>query len=453
MLNFLRPYFIVVNTWCFNKNNRCIGRFGMLVKYFRWFAVFIPCLFLFGCAGIDQGLKHIADSVAPVDIVTGKRLLNPESEEAEIQRSEKQRDEILNDAVNNGFAVDADVEMLSRLNQMMKNIASISHRPNLPWEVHLIESPEVNAFTVGGGKIFFYRGFFGGLVDPKNDNEIAAIMAHEMGHNVARHAGKTQGMELASQVSKGVKKSTNNQLFHASYTTIHEDEADRIGMLYMTLAGYDPQATSPIWNRANEKDGSDPGSFAYDHSLNTDRANKTAQLAITAMQYFKGQGEVNYDYQKILATNELLPKESLSSVNDGGVVATLSAALDNYGQYLETENEKLSRQLQMQQAEFTAVTTSNNAAALSEVSFQIQDTNTGFRGIFGKFQNNSNQIMTGATITVYYLNAAGQAIYSEPVSLGALYLFPGQVASWQTLLKVVPDSLNIAVKPTEVQLQ
>ena len=85
----------------------------------------------------------------------------PESEEAEIQRSEKQRDEILNDAVNNGFAVDADVEMLSRLNQMMKNIASISHRPNLPWEVHLIESPDVNARTIGGGKIFFYRGLFG----------------------------------------------------------------------------------------------------------------------------------------------------------------------------------------------------------------------------------------------------------------------------------------------------
>jgi hypothetical protein len=423
----------------------------MLLQYFRCLAISIPCLFLFGCAEIDQGLKHTADSVAPRDIVTGKRLLNPESESAEIQRSEKQRDQILNDARKNGVAVDTDTAMLSHLQEMMEKIARISHRPNLPWEVHLIESPEVNAFTVGGGKIFFFRGLFGGLVDQNNDNEIAAVMAHEMGHDAARHAGKSQGMNLAGMFSKGIKKSTGNQLYQASYSTIHEDEADRIGMLYMTLAGYDPQVVSPIWERANQKYGSNPQSFnfAYDHSLNADRANKTAQLVPTAMKYFSGQGSVNDNYQSVLSSNELLPKENLDSDEGGtgsGALAAVSAVLDNYKQHLDAKNEELSRRIQMQQAE-------NNAVKLSRISFQIQNTNNGYRGVFGKFQNASNQIMTGATITVYYLNAAGKAIYSEPVALQGMYLLPGQAVNWSTYLKNVPGFVNVGVKSTSIQWQ
>lgn len=411
----------------------------------------IFCLSLIGCAELDEGLKNTANTVAPKDIVTGKRLLNLESETAEIQRAEKQKDQILNEARQKGFSVDTDTVLLSHLQEMMEKLAKVSHRPNLPWEVHLIESPEINAFTIGGGKIFFYKGLFGGLVEQNNDNEIAAVMAHEMGHDTARHAGKSQGLNLASKLSKGVKKSTGNQLYQASYSTIQEDEADRIGILYMTLAGFDPQAVSPIWKREHQKDGSNPQSFnyAYDHSLNADRSSKTAQLVPVAMKYFKGQGSINDDYQQILSTNELLPRQNLDNNEDdtgSGALAAVGAVLDNYKQHLDAKNEELSRRIKMQQAE-------NEAVRLSRTNFQIQNTNDGHQGIFGKFQNAGNQVMTGATIMVYYLNASGKTVYSEPVALQGLYLIPGQVTNWSAYLKNVPGSVNVSVKSISVQWQ
>lgn len=422
----------------------------------------IFCLSLISCAELDSGLKKTADSVAPKDIVTGKRLLNLESESDEIQRAESQKDQILSKAKNNNFAVDTDVVFLSHLQEMMVKIAKVSHRPDLPWEVHLIESPEANAFTIGGGKLFFYRGLFVDLVDSSNDNEIAAVMAHEMGHDAARHAGKSQGLNMISSLSKGVKKSTSSQLYQASYSTIHEDEADRIGMLYMTLAGYNPNSVSPIWERANQKYGSDPteSNFAYDHSLNSDRAHKNSELAQTAMKYFSGQGVMNVQFKEILNSNDLLPRQNLGGDDDttgNGVNAALLAVIDTYSTHLEAQNEELSRRIQMQQANInpeidTDISTDKNseisADTLTKVTFQINDASDGFKGIFGQFQNLSDKVITEATITVYYLNNDNQPIYSEPVNIGGLYLFPGQVTNWSVHLKSVSGLVSLEAKTT-----
>jgi hypothetical protein len=415
----------------------------------------IFCLSLTSCAELDHSLKRSADILAPKDIVTGKRLLNPESESAEIKRAESQKDQFLSEAKNNNFAVDTDAALLSHLQEMMIKIAKVSHRPDIPWEVHLIESPDVNAFTIGGGKIFFYRGLFGGLVNSSNDNEIAAVMAHEMAHVTARHAGKKQGLGMAASISKGVRKSTGNELYRASYTTIQEDEADRIGVLYMTLAGYNPNSVSPIWERAHQKDGSDPMAynFAYDHSLNSDRAHKNSQLAPIAMKYFSGQGIVNEQYKEILNSNELLPRQNVGSDEDNstgsGFVATLLAALDSYSSHLEAQNEELSRSIKMQQTQFNSeINSAQSAEMLTRVSIQIKDTNNGSRGLFGNLQNLSNQVMTEATITIYYLNSARQPIYSEPIRVDGLFLLPGQAAAWSAYLRNVPGFVSLEAKTT-----
>ncbi len=412
----------------------------------------ILCLCLTSCAELDSGLKKTTDIFAPKDIVTGKRLLNPESESDEIKRAESEKNQILSEKKSNNIAVDTDIVLLSHLQEMMIKIAKVSHRPEIPWELHLIESPVDNAFTIGGGKIFFYRGLFGGHVNLSNDNEIAAVMAHEMGHDTARHVGKSRGLDMAASISKGVRKSTGNELYRASYSTIHEDEADRIGMLYMTLAGYNPNSVAPIWERQNQKYGSDPmaSNFAYTHSLSSDRAHKNAELALIAMKYFKGQGIVNEQYKDVLNSNELLPRQNVENDEDNavgtGVVAAVLAALDTYSSHLEAKNEELSRTINKQQTE---INSAQNAEMLTRVSFQIKDTNNGSRGLFGNFQNLSNQVITEATITIYYLDSANKPVYSEPVSINGLYLLPGQAVAWSSYIKNVPSFVSLAAKTTD----
>ena len=389
---------------------------------------------------LNEGLQGAADALAPRDIVTGKRLLNTETEAAEIQRAEKQQIQILTNARSSGFGVDTDQVLLSHLQEMLQRIAKVSHRPNLPWEVHLIESPEVNAFTIGGGKIFFYRGLFGGLVDPSSDNEIAAVMAHEMGHDAARHVSKTQSEQLLSHFSK----KTRDPIYKASFSTLQEDEADRIGLLYMSMAGYNPNVVSSIWLRANQKYGSNPNdfNFAYDHSLHFDRAKKTWAMTPAAQEYFLGQNIVNSNYKNILVSNDLIHRENTHE-GDNAYTATVDAVLDNATQQLRARNEQLSRQLKMQQEQ-------NAARQLTNIDFQIGNTSTGYQAILGRFQNGSNLVITGATVTVYYLNAAGQSIYSEAVQMPGNYIPPGQIVNWSTYVKTVPGAPNIRAGVTAV---
>lgn len=406
---------------------------------------FLAVLALAGCAQVDEGLKTTADSLAPQDFVTGKRVLNPESEAAEIQRAEKQQKDIIASAQAAGYTVDTDTVLLSHLREMLYELAYVSHRPKLSWEVHLIESPEVNAFAIGGGKIFFYRGLFNGLVDQSDDNEIAAVMAHEMGHIAARHIGKNKGLVMAEELSNKARKATAGKLYQASFTTLQEDEADRIGLLYMTLAGYDPRAAARIWIRADKQYGSDPHAFnyAYDHSLNADRANKIARLMPVALKYFEGQDTINNDYEQVLANNELLPRTNASE-NGSGTLAALNAVINTATQHLEAKNEELSRQIKMQEDQA-------EAQRLTRLDLKLANTSNGYRALVGHIQNISNRPIAGATVTVYYVNAAGQPVYAENVPIQNASLLPGRQLDWSTYVKNVPGTAHIQAKVTGVQ--
>lgn len=398
---------------------------------------------LSGCAELNTASKELADGVAPHDTITGQRSLNLESQDAEIKRAAQQTKEILSEEQKKGVQVDTDQATLTRLQNMMQKLSAISHRPQLPWEIHLIESPEVNAFTVGGGKIFVYRGLFGGLIDPASDDELAAVLAHEIGHVVCKHIGKRQGVQFAAMISKRARESTENRLYQASFTTLQEDEADRVGLLYMALAGYDPRAAEKVWERAHQKYGSNPGNYTYDHSLNIDRMKKVGTLTPIALKYYKSEGTLNADYEKIRIDNELIPKTG-SFAGDNGLLALLEASLDIYSDHLKAKTEELSRETKQLQAQ--------NNAMLTRINFQISDTRNGYRGIFGKFQNTGTHVINSAEITVYYVNSTGSVVYAQPVSLQYLSLYPGYVKDWSAYLLNVPGMQNIRVTVTKVDI-
>lgn len=380
-------------------------------------------------------LKDVVDAIAPPDPVTGARSLNLESEEAEVRRATAQTRQLLQQARQQGHAVDTDQATLQRLQSVMNRLAQVSHRPNLPWHVHLIESPEDNAGTFGGGKIIFWRGLFGGLINPDDENEIAAVMAHEMAHITSRHAGEKQGQKLARAFSR----SRRGELYQASFTTVQEAEADKVSLLYLALAGFDPRAAPKIWQRAHRRQGSTPGNYFYDHPLNVERAQTLSRLVPIALRYYQGQGVTNQDYARIRMNNDLIPRTSSS---DSGLLALLEAALGVYTDHLQAKTETLSRQIRVQDP-------GSNARI---INFNVGSGRSGQRAIFGRIQNIGPGFLRGAEITVNYFDGTGRLIYSQPQTLSNLNIRSGDVRDWSVPLTSLRGMQQVSAQVTRVDV-
>ncbi|MHC4391812.1 MAG: M48 family metallopeptidase [Planctomycetota bacterium] len=174
-----------------------------------------------------------------------------------------------------------DEKLLAEIRDIVERVAAVSHHPELPWEAHLAEVSEVNAWCAPGGKIMVYRGLFDpkkGLV--KTRHELAAILAHECAHATARHVTRARSRQYTLMVSffpaylavavfapvgAGIFDlafNTGVGIYLPSYSRDQEEEADAIGMLYMSKAGYDPAAAVRVWDRAAKKGGSGGGLYS-----------------------------------------------------------------------------------------------------------------------------------------------------------------------------------------------
>jgi predicted Zn-dependent protease len=137
------------------------------------------------------------------------------------------------------------------------------------WEFNVLESEQVNAFCLPGGKVAVYTGLLGvvsegGRID---DNQLATVMAHEIAHALAHHSSeriaRQQKYEQAINALNGalgrIAPAERKQLIgllgagasvHGlSYDRQQESEADHIGLFLMTFAGYDPRAALPFWQK------------------------------------------------------------------------------------------------------------------------------------------------------------------------------------------------------------
>ncbi len=146
------------------------------------------------------------------------------------------------------------------------------------WEVNVIDTPEVNAFCMAGGKIAVYKG----LIDKVHptDAELAEVMGHEMGHALAGHQREQMSIALANNmalgavaVATGAGQLTQQALATAANVAIRlpysrrmESEADRIGIELAARAGYDPHAAVTLWQKMIKLEGGNaPPAFLSDH--------------------------------------------------------------------------------------------------------------------------------------------------------------------------------------------
>ena len=160
-------------------------------------------------------------------------------------------------------------------------IAAASAMPNLDWEFKLIESDQVNAFCLPGGKIAVYTGI---LPIMKNEAGMAAVMGHEVAHATARHGAERMSHQMAAKgmqqvLEYGLQDSTPETqkmtmaVFGVGasvgvllpYSRTHESEADYIGLMYMARAGYDPRAAVSFWEKMAAQGGKQPPEFLSTH--------------------------------------------------------------------------------------------------------------------------------------------------------------------------------------------
>jgi len=139
------------------------------------------------------------------------------------------------------------------------------------WEYNLVEDKTVNAWCMPGGKIVFYTGI---LPIAENETAIAAIMGHEVAHALADHGGQRMTAGTLQQVgAAGVaiatdgKSSQEQQLWMQAYgmgsqvggmlpfSRSHETEADKIGLIMMAIAGYNPDEAAKLWVRMKANSG------------------------------------------------------------------------------------------------------------------------------------------------------------------------------------------------------
>ena len=177
------------------------------------------------------------------------------------------------------------------------------------WEYKLIESEQVNAWCMPGGKIAFYTGI---LPIAQNETGVAAIMGHEVAHALANHgqqrmsAGMVQqGVAVAGNIALANDKNLNlyNQAFGIGsqvlgilpFSRSHETEADKIGVILMALAGYNPDEAAELWKRMKANSGGQaPPEFLSTHPSNDTRIANLQALAPKAKAEAKKFGITSF---------------------------------------------------------------------------------------------------------------------------------------------------------------
>jgi predicted Zn-dependent protease len=173
------------------------------------------------------------------------------------------------------------------------------------WEFSLVEDKAINAFALPGGKVVVYTGI---LPVSQNEAGLATVVGHEIAHVFAGHGGERLSQSLLAEMG-GVALSTALQnkpeqtrtLFMSAYglgaqvgvllpfSRLQETEADHLGLIFMAMAGYDPQVAVGFWERMTQasQGQAKPPEFLSTHPADATRIRQLEEFMPEAMEYYK----------------------------------------------------------------------------------------------------------------------------------------------------------------------
>jgi predicted Zn-dependent protease len=244
--------------------------------------------------------------------ITGRKQfkLLPESELQTMAVSEYQNFLTTNKVIASGSSRDA--EMVRRVGQRItKAVTNYYAQKGLSrelegykWEYNLVDSKEVNAWCMPGGKIVVYTGL---LSYTQNEAALAVVIGHEVSHAIFNHGNERMSQGLLQQLG-GValsvavinKPQETQNLFLTAYgvgTAVgvllpfsrkHEYEADRYGLNWAAMAGYNPQEAIPLWQRMEKAaNGQKPPEFLSTHPSEGNRIEQLQTYMPEALKYYK----------------------------------------------------------------------------------------------------------------------------------------------------------------------
>ncbi|MDO9026825.1 MAG: M48 family metallopeptidase [bacterium] len=241
--------------------------------------------------------------------ITGRQQLNlvPDSEmtamsfqqyDQFIRENKLSTDQKQTEMVNRvGGNIQHAVEAYFAENKLTSELAGFA------WEFKLVENKEVNAWCLPGGKVVIYTGI---LPATRDETGLAVVMGHEIAHAMAKHGNErmSQGLlqnlgGLALQKALEDKPQETKAIWMTAfglgsqlgvmlpYSRMHENEADRLGMIFMAKAGYDPKVALSLWQRMSEGGGAKPPEFLSTHPSDETRIKNIKALLPEALKYYK----------------------------------------------------------------------------------------------------------------------------------------------------------------------
>lgn len=210
-------------------------------------------------------------------------------------------------ATNTALVKRVGQRLSTAVENFLKNNGYAQELQNFQWEFNLVNSNEVNAFCMSGGKIVVYEGL---LPITQDETSLAIVLGHEIAHAVAKHSAeqlsKQTRQQYAAQIGGSVLSSVAQakgmgnaasiidmaaqigfNFANLKYSRDNETEADRLGLIFAAMAGYDPQLAIPFWQRmAQQSGGSTKSEIFSDHPSDEKRIAELQKRMPEALKYY-----------------------------------------------------------------------------------------------------------------------------------------------------------------------
>ncbi len=260
-----------------------------------------------GCISLILVILFLSLSCSTVPI-TGRKQFSILPSSAMLSMSLQQYDEFLK--TNKISSNQEQTQMVKKVGKKIQMAVeqyftdnNMSHElKDYKWEFNLVESEEKNAWAMPGGKVVVYEGI---LPVTKDEAGLAVVMGHEIAHAIAKHGNERMSQGLIAQMggmalSKALEEKPGKTrhlwmtVFGVGaqygvmlpFSRLQESEADHLGLVFMAIAGYDPNEAVEVWKRmAQMKEGQKPPEFLSTHPSDETRIRKIKETIPKAKQY------------------------------------------------------------------------------------------------------------------------------------------------------------------------